>query len=176
MALLPMGAMRRHAPAEEPEPPWPAPPAEPEGFMACIDGVLKAVGLRDPNAAFLAERAEEPGYTAVSSGLIYKVIRKGTGKQHPSATSSCKCNFEGRLLNGKVFDASENPQTFEVGSVVKGWSEALQLMVEGDKFELILPPALGYRDRDIKGESGEVLIPPNSILLFRMELLRICSA
>jgi len=180
-AVLPSAAIKRDSD------PAPAPAPKPAGCMDFINGLvdmvhgfLGCIGLRDPTEAFLAAKAKDSDYTVMPSGLMYKVLRKGAGTQRPTIRSSCDCQYEGRLINGVVFDSSVKhggPQTFTVGEVVKGWTEALQLMVEGDKFELIVPPSLGYRDKAIKREEdGKVLIPANSVLVFQMELLRIRSS
>jgi len=142
----------------------------------CVQGLLDILGLVDRNAAFLAEKAKDQRYKVMPSGLIYRVMKRGGGSQHPRVSSSCDCHYTGRLVSGVVFDSSAKhggPQNLTVSEVVKGWTEALQLMVEGDKFELVLPPHLGYRDQAIRDPDGRTLIPANSVLIFELELLRI---
>ena len=79
----------------------------------------------------------------------YKVLRKGDGTSHPTADSSCSCHYGGKLINGETFDSSYDrgsPTDFAPNQVIKGWTEAMQLMVEGDKWEMYIPSELGYGD------------------------------
>jgi FKBP-type peptidyl-prolyl cis-trans isomerase FklB len=123
----------------------------------------------DPDGLeFLAENAKKPGVITLPSGLQYKVLKKGDGTFHPTPDSPCLCHYEGRLISGKVFDSSYkrgNPTSFAPNQVIKGWTEAMQLMVEGDKWELYIPPDLGYGDNGAGGD-----IPPGATLIFVMEL------
>lgn len=106
------------------------------------------------------------------SGLQYKVIKKGNGKK-PKATDKVTVNYRGSFENGDVFDSSYKrgqPATFPVNGVIKGWTQALQMMREGDEWQLIIPPSLGY------GAMGSPpVIPPNSTLYFNVELLKVES-
>ena len=108
-----------------------------------------------------------------ASGLQYEVVAASTkaDAKQPTATSTVKVNYSGALTDGSVFDASANhggPATFPVNGVIKGWTEALQLMKEGDKFKLYVPSELGY------GEQGSgPAIGPNAILVFDVELLEV---
>ena len=119
--------------------------------------------------AFLEKNAKAPGVTVTKSGLQYKVLKSGPeGGVHPKRSDEVKVHYEGRLLNGEIFDSSyENgaPISFVLSQVVPGWTEGLQLMKPGDVWELYLPPELGY------GEQGKGPIPPNSALIFKVELL-----
>jgi FKBP-type peptidyl-prolyl cis-trans isomerase len=119
---------------------------------------------------FLAANKTKEGVVTLPSGLQYKVITQGTGKT-PSATDTVETNYKGTLINGTEFDSSyKRGQTasFPVNGVIKGWTEALQLMKEGGKWELYIPSALAY------GEQGAApVIPPNSALIFEVELLQI---
>ena len=120
--------------------------------------------------AFLAANKSKPGVVALPSGLQYKVLKAGTGPK-PTATDQVKCNYKGTLTNGTEFDSSEKhggPATFPVNGVIKGWTEALQLMPVGSKWELYVPADLAYGERG----AGEV-IPPNATLVFDVELLSI---
>jgi len=120
--------------------------------------------------AFLAENKTKPGVVALPSGLQYKILKEGTGPK-PTATDSVKCNYKGTLVNGTEFDASEKhggPATFPVTGVIKGWTEALQLMPVGSKWQLFIPPDLGYGARGAGGDIG-----PNETLIFEVELLSI---
>jgi FKBP-type peptidyl-prolyl cis-trans isomerase FklB len=117
--------------------------------------------------AFLAENKAKPGVSVTASGLQYKILSTGTGPK-PSAADSVTVHYKGTLLDGTEFDSSYKrgqPATFGVGGVIKGWTEALQLMNAGSKWELFIPPDLAY------GEQGRPNIPPNSLLVFEVELL-----
>jgi FKBP-type peptidyl-prolyl cis-trans isomerase len=119
--------------------------------------------------AFLAENKTKAGVTETASGLQYKVISSGTGKK-PTATDQVTVHYSGKLIDGTPFDSSierGQPATFNVGEVVTGWIEALQLMREGDKWMIYLPSELGY------GEQGSGQIPPNSVLVFEIELIKV---
>lgn len=116
---------------------------------------------------FLADNAKKEGVTTTASGLQYKVITEGTGKQ-PKATDVVTVHYEGKFIDGKVFDSSYErgmPAQFKLNEVIKGWTEGLQLMKEGSKYELYVPSELAY------GEAGKPAIEPNSTLIFTVELL-----
>ncbi len=119
---------------------------------------------------FLASNAELEGVTTTESGLQYKVINEGGGAV-PVASDTVIVHYEGRLVDGNIFDSSyerDNPATFPVQGVIAGWTEALQLMSVGSKWQLVIPPGLAY------GESGAGnLIGPNSALVFDVELIGI---
>jgi len=120
--------------------------------------------------AFLAENAKKPGVTVLPSGLQYKVLTEGTGET-PKLTDRVSVQYRGTLIDGTTeFDSSYKrgkPGEFSVSGVVKGWTEALQLMKAGAKWQLFIPSGLAY------GERGRPGIPPNSTLLFEMELLAV---
>jgi FKBP-type peptidyl-prolyl cis-trans isomerase FklB len=119
--------------------------------------------------AFLESNKKKDGVKELASGLQYKVIKEGTGSI-PTNIDRVKVNYKGTLINGTEFDSSYKrgqPAEFMVGGVIKGWTEALQLMKEGSKWELYIPANLAY------GESGPSTIPPNSVLIFEVELLEI---
>jgi FKBP-type peptidyl-prolyl cis-trans isomerase FklB len=119
--------------------------------------------------AFLEANKAKEGVKALPSGLQYKVIKEGTGKT-PTADDKVKTHYRGRLIDGTEFDSSYKrgkPAEFPVKGVIKGWTEALQLMKEGAKWELYIPPDLGYGERGTRG------IPPNSALIFEIELLEV---
>merc|ERR1719393_1103343 len=117
---------------------------------------------------FLQDKAKESGVVKLPSGLMYKVLKKGSGKFHPTPDSPCSCDYKGTLVDGTEFDSSYKrgqPSTFQPQQVIKGWTEAMQLMVEGDKGELYVPSSLGY------GEEGAGAdIPGGATLVFQMEL------
>jgi FKBP-type peptidyl-prolyl cis-trans isomerase len=118
---------------------------------------------------YLAKNKARPGVTETATGLQYEVLVKGTGPK-PTATSTVKVHYHGTLIDGTVFDSSverKEPVEFAVNGVIPGWTEALQLMSVGDKWKLTIPPAIAYGSRP-KGD-----IPPNSVLIFEVELLEI---
>lgn len=119
--------------------------------------------------AFLDQNKTKEGVKVLPSGLQYKVIKEGTGKT-PAAEDKVKTHYQGTLLDGTEFDSSykrNQPAEFPVNGVIKGWTEALQLMKEGAKWELYIPADLAY------GERGRPGIPPNSVLIFQIELLEV---
>ncbi len=120
--------------------------------------------------AFLAANKTKPGVVALPSGLQYKIEKAGTGPK-PTASDTVVCNYRGTFLDGKEFDSSYKrgqPATFPVGGVIKGWTEALQLMPVGSKWELFIPSNLAYGERGAGGVIG-----PNETLIFEVELLSI---
>lgn len=119
---------------------------------------------------FLAENKKKSGIVSLPSGLQYKVIKMGTGPK-PKATDKVTVHYKGTLIDGTEFDNSYTrgePATFNVNQVIKGWTEALQLMPVGSKWIIYLPPDLAYGEQG----AGEV-IEPNSTLIFEVELLKI---
>jgi FKBP-type peptidyl-prolyl cis-trans isomerase len=119
---------------------------------------------------FLAANKTKPGVVTLPSGLQYKIIKEGTGPK-PAASDTVVCNYRGTLINGKEFDSSYKrgePATFPVSGVIKGWTEALQLMPVGSKWELYIPPDLAYGARGAGADIG-----PNATLIFEVELLSI---
>jgi FKBP-type peptidyl-prolyl cis-trans isomerase len=120
--------------------------------------------------AFLAANKAKEGVVTLPSGLEYKILKEGTGTK-PTASDSVVCNYRGTLLNGTEFDSSYKrgqPATFPVGGVIKGWTEALQLMPVGSKWQLAIPSALAYGERGGGGDIG-----PNATLIFEVELMSI---
>jgi len=120
--------------------------------------------------AFLAANKSKDGVVALPSGLQYKILTAGTGPK-PAASDSVVCNYRGTLIDGKEFDSSAKhgkPATFPVSGVIKGWTEALQLMPVGSKWQLFIPSSLAYGERGAGAEIG-----PNAALIFEVELLSI---
>jgi FKBP-type peptidyl-prolyl cis-trans isomerase len=120
--------------------------------------------------AFLADNKSKEGVIALPSGLQYKVLKEGNGPK-PTATDSVVCNYRGTLINGTEFDSSTKhggPATFPVNGVIKGWTEALQLMPVGSKWQLFVPSDLAYAERGAGGDIG-----PNATLIFEVELVSI---
>ena len=127
-------------------------------------------GNKKEGDAFLAANKTKEGVTTLPSGLQYKILTAGTGAK-PTATDSVVCNYRGTLINGKEFDSSYKggrPATFPVNGVIKGWTEALQLMPVGSKWQLFVPPDLAYGDRGAGADIG-----PGSTLIFEVELISI---
>lgn len=130
---------------------------------------LSAKNLKEGQDFLEANKAKE-GVVALPSGLQYQVLTAAEGAK-PSATDKVTCHYHGTLINGTVFDSSVQrgqPATFPLNMVIKGWTEALQLMSIGSKWRLFLPADLAYGDRHVSAEIG-----PNSTLIFDVELLRI---
>jgi FKBP-type peptidyl-prolyl cis-trans isomerase FklB len=121
--------------------------------------------------AFLAANKTKEGVVTLPSGLQYKILKAGTGPK-PTATDTVVCNYKGTLINGTEFDSSYKrgePATFPVSGVIKGWTEALQLMPVGSKWQLVIPSDLAYGSRGTPGGP----IGPNSTLVFEVELISI---
>lgn len=119
---------------------------------------------------FLQENLKTVGVDATDSGLQYEKLSSGDGTVHPKVSDKVKVHYHGTLIDGTVFDSSVDrgePITFGLNQVIKGWTEGLQLMVEGDKYRLTIPSALAY------GNRGAGAIPPGSVLIFEVELLKI---
>ena len=120
--------------------------------------------------AFLAANKSKEGVVTLPSGLQYKILTAGTGPK-PTASDSVKCNYRGTLINGTEFDSSYKrgqPATFAVGQVIKAWTEALQLMPVGSKWQIFVPASLAYGERGAGAEIG-----PDATLIFEIELLSI---
>ena len=120
--------------------------------------------------AFLAANAKQPGIVTRPSGLQYQILQSGSGKS-PTATSKVKVDYEGRLIDGTVFDSSiarNQPVEFQTSQVIQGWTEGLQLMKEGAKYRFFIPAKLAYGEMG-SGDS----IEPNSTLIFDVELLKV---
>lgn len=140
--------------------------------QATVEKKKKELGEKNKaeGDAYLAEHKTKEGVKTTASGLQYKVIKEGDGAQ-PKDTDTVKVHYTGKLLNGNVFDSSVDrgqPATFQVNRVIKGWTEALQLMKVGSKWELTIPSEIAY------GPNGSgARIPPNAVLVFDVELLNI---
>ncbi|MCU7548229.1 FKBP-type peptidyl-prolyl cis-trans isomerase [Chitinophagaceae bacterium LB-8] len=129
----------------------------------------KAKGNIEAGEKFLAQNKTKPGVKTTESGLQYEVIKEGTGAK-PLATDTVTVHYAGTLLNGEEFDNSYKrgePISLPVNGVIRGWTEALQLMPLGSKYKLYIPYQLGY------GTQGAGAIPPGSVLIFEVELLKI---
>lgn len=127
----------------------------------------KAKANKEAGDKFLAENAKKQGVQTTPSGLQYKVISEGKGAK-PKVTDTVTVHYEGKLIDGTVFDSSYErggPAEFKPDQVIKGWTEGLQLMPKGSKYEFYIPSELAY------GEAGAPFIEPNSVLIFTIELL-----
>merc|ERR1719262_1674023 len=144
---------------------------------------LADAGTNEVGKKFLEENAKKPGVVTLPSGLQYKVLREGSGEDHPLVGTSCECHYAGTTpsLTPDAVDKDESewnefdssykrgsPTSFAPNQVIKGWTEAMQLMVEGDKWQMYIPSELGYGD----GGSG-AKIKGGDVLIFRMEILKI---
>jgi FKBP-type peptidyl-prolyl cis-trans isomerase FklB len=139
-----------------------------------MEAKAAATGLANKQAGetFMAANKTKPGVTTTASGMQYRVLANGSGPK-PTASDTVTCNYKGTLVDGKEFDSSYKrgqPAQFPVTGVIKGWTEALQMMPVGSKWELVLPPNLAYGDRGAGPDIG-----PNSTLVFEVELVGIAS-
>jgi len=130
----------------------------------------KAVAAKKQGEAFLAANKTKPGVVTTASGLQYMVLKQGTGPK-PALTDKVKCDYEGKLIDGTVFDSSVKqgkPIEFAVNGVIAGWTEALQLMNTGSKYRLFIPSNLAYGDQQMGSD-----IKPGSTLIFDVDLIEI---
>lgn len=146
-----------------------------EAWSKQMEDKQKVVGEKNAADAtkFLAENKKKDGVKTTASGLQYKVMKEGAGAQ-PKETDTVTVNYRGTLINGAEFDSSYKrgqPATFPVNGVIKGWTEALQLMKTGSKYQLFIPADLAYGPRAVGPD-----ITPNSALVFEVELLEVKPA
>ncbi len=130
----------------------------------------KSAAAKRQGEVFLAENKTKPGVVTTASGLQYLILKEGTGPK-PAVTDKVKCDYEGKLIDGTVFDSSVKsgkPIEFAVNGVIKGWTEALQLMNTGSKWRLFIPSDLAYGDQQMGPD-----IKPGSTLIFDVELIDI---
>jgi FKBP-type peptidyl-prolyl cis-trans isomerase FkpA len=148
-----------------------------EEGIAKLQAVFSAAGEKqlaenkEKSNAFLSENSGKPGITITQSGLQYEVLAEGGG-EFPKADDVVRVNYEGTLIDGTVFDSSYQrgePIEFPLNGVIPGWTEGLQLMKVGSSYKFYIPSDLAY------GESGREGIPPNSALIFKVDLLAILS-
>ena len=156
------------------------PPAEYSDLMRELQRTLSdavkrhntavAAKCREAEEKFLAENARKEGVVTTKSGLQYQVLKDATGRK-PTRDDVVRVHYEGKLLNGKVFDSSiarNEPAEFPLGQVIPGWTEGVQLMSVGAKYRFFIPAALAYGERG----AGDA-VPPHSTLIFDVELLEI---
>ena len=125
---------------------------------------------KEKGEAWLANKAMEEGVVALPSGLLYQVLNEGSGKK-PTAADTVECHYEGRLIDGTVFDSSYKrggSATFPLNGVIAGWTEGVQLMSEGAKYRFFIPYQLAYGERG----AGQA-IPPFAALVFDVELIKV---
>ena len=125
---------------------------------------------KEKGEAWLAYKAMEEGVVALPSGLMYQVLNEGSGKK-PTAEDTVECHYEGRLIDGTVFDSSYKrgeSATFPLNGVIAGWTEGVQLMSEGAKYRFFIPYQLAYGERG----AGQA-IPPFAALVFDVELIKV---
>jgi FKBP-type peptidyl-prolyl cis-trans isomerase len=125
---------------------------------------------------FLDNNAQKSGVVKTASGLQYEVLKEGNGPK-PTTNDMVLVTYEGKLLNGKIFDStkadgSEKPRPMPVGGMIPGWTEGLQLMSQGSKYRFWMPPSLAYGEMG----AGQGIIPPNAVISFDVELLAIAPA
>jgi FKBP-type peptidyl-prolyl cis-trans isomerase len=130
----------------------------------------KFAKVKEQSKAFLEENKKQTGITVTASGLQYKILSSGKGKA-PAATDNVTVHYTGKLVDGTEFDSSRSrgePAKFVVNQVIPGWTEALQLMHEGDKWMLFIPSELAYGEQGAGGQ-----IPPHAALVFEVELIKV---
>ncbi len=140
-----------------------------------LGGVAYAADLAlstPANSKFLLDNSKEKGVVTRPSGLRYRIIQNGSGK-HPSLNDSVEVYYTGKLINGEVFDGTEEgfPRRFEVKALITGWKEALQIMREGDHWELVIPANLAYGTAGSRDGS----VPPDQTLVFDLQLLSVAA-
>lgn len=143
-----------------------------------VAGLALAIGLTgpltaqaEPNVDYLIENANKDGVTVTESGLQYRVIEEGQGRS-PSVSDTVEVHYTGTLVNGKTFDSSrDRGQTIEfpLNGVIAGWTEGVQLMKEGARYEFVIPSHLAYGERGV----GNGLIPGGATLIFDVELIAV---
>lgn len=169
------GCNQQQASAPAPQTPpgtqQPAPSATEQTSLTPSQGPTNAADTTpEANKKFLEDNAKRDGVKTTQDGLQYRVIKAGTGKAPTAPTDNVTVLYKGQLITGQVFDQTMEgmPATFPAGALIPGWVEALQMMKEGDEWELVIPAELGY------GEAGAGgVIPPNQTLVFQMALLKV---
>jgi FKBP-type peptidyl-prolyl cis-trans isomerase len=142
------------------------------GLIAPARAVDDALSIQ-ANQKYLDQNKIQQGVHIRPSGLQFRIIQNGYGKR-PDSTDTVKVYYTGRLINGVIFDGTSPglPASFKLNSVIPGWIEALKLMREGDHWQLVIPPNLGY---GVRG-AGDGMVPPNQVLVFDIKLLETTPA
>jgi FKBP-type peptidyl-prolyl cis-trans isomerase len=153
-----------NTPAEAPKAAEPAPGATAAAMPPASD--ISA----ESNKKYLDENAKRAGVKVTADGLQYRVVKAGTGKTATAPTDNVTVTYKGSLITGQVFDQTMEgmPATFPAGQLIPGWVEALQMMKEGDEWEIVIPSNLGYGPQGAGG-----VIPPDQTLVFQMALLKV---
>ena len=140
-------------------------------LLAMFAGAAVA-GTTPEGLEYLNANKLKEGVVETSSGLQYRVLKEGPeGTPSPAVNTPCSCHYRGTTIDGKEFDSSYSrgqPTTFAPNQVIKGWTEAMQLMREGDKYELVIPSELAYGDRQMGAD-----ITPGAVLVFTLEILKV---
>ncbi|WP_372870262.1 FKBP-type peptidyl-prolyl cis-trans isomerase [Shewanella sp.] len=139
-------------------------------FFTTMNNQKAASANEATGAAFLTQNGKRDGVITTASGLQYELLQAGSGDRHPTAADTVRVHYHGTLIDGTVFDSSvERGETiaFPLNRVIKGWTEGVQLMKEGDKVRFFIPASLGYGNRSV----GK--IPGGSVLIFDVELIAI---
>jgi FKBP-type peptidyl-prolyl cis-trans isomerase len=142
-------------------------------MLAPITALAAAGGLSpEANAAYLADYAKQKGVITKPSGLMYKISHNGFGRR-PALNDDCTVYYTGSLINGSVFDGTEEglPSRLKPKSVIPGWTEALLNMREGDQWHIVIPPNLAYGNRG----AGQGAVPPNQTLVFDVTLVSVVT-
>ena len=141
-------------------------------MLGSLFGSSEAKGTTEAGLAFLKENALKEGVVSLKSGLQYRVLKSAPkGALRPKLNQACLCHYRGTTIEGEEFDSSYNrgePTKFAPNQVIKGWTEAMQLMGEGAKWELVIPSELAYGDRSMGPQ-----ITPGSVLVFEMEIIKV---
>merc|ERR1711991_137708 len=135
---------------------------------------LSMAGTNQKGLRYLEENSKKEGVVILPSGLQYKVIKKGDGNKSPKVSTPCECHYAGKLIDGTEFDSSYKrgqPATFAPNQVIKGWTEAMQMMHEGDHWQLFIPSELAYGD----GGRGPI-IKGGDVLIFDLEMIQLLGA
>ena len=140
-------------------------------LLAMFAGAAVA-GTTPEGLEYLSANKLKEGVTELPSGLQYRVLKEGpAGGPFPGVSTRCACHYRGTTIDGKEFDSSYSrgqPTTFAPNQVIKGWTEAMQLMKEGDKWELVIPSELAYGDRQMGAD-----ITPGAVLVFTLEMIKV---
>ena len=136
---------------------------------AMTNNQLALIENKKNGEAFLAENKNKKGVLVLQSGVQYKVLKEGNGKR-PLESDMVEVNYRGTLINGKEFDATEpgHPASLKVSSLIAGWKQALSMMPEGSKWQIVIPSQLAYGERGVGNDIG-----PNEVLVFELELVAI---
>ena len=140
-------------------------------MMLILSSSIGSTEINMDTQAYIEEYKKHENVQTTSTGIVYRLIEKGDGEVSPNPAQTVTVHYEGKLINGEVFDSSfkrGTPAKFGLNQVISGWTEGLQLMHVGDTMELVIPPELAYGAQGING-----VIPGNSTLVFKVQLIDI---